>query len=617
MLKKLRLKQNDLFERLIATKEVAKMVVCLLRDQPHSKSIGSEQGEIPHWDDFVIEREDGAFEHIQAKQQTTAFCNYNVLRGLMNGPKNKGVQQGLSPLDEAMESLGEWISRNLGNSKLNEKKFALVLPEGNILIKKEISINHLARLCNQDIVPTTNLDGFQRLTAADKHADNICSWLRQWCGFSSDEVILAALKKLRVKVIGNADVLEDDINALVGSCFKDVTTVISLIHSHIDTNSGYANSIKPRHLLACLNPYRLPDIPNWTQYNLEMAKWKISGTHDVVNRNIEMPDQTVPALWDSSSQSVIKVTGSRLPSSLARALVRLIIHLQGHASARVGESRRWLESASRFIGGTLGTDEDDCHERNFKLADCDPAHDCSDQRILASIDEMDDEANKLNTEMDIVTWNRLAIEVTEKIQKMRPSQLRTELDKRWMSWKADLDKSASKRREFLVAMLNVNAEGGDIFKDLRFGLKTVKLIKEGIFLLLIVAVGMHEIDAGWENVGKNLSIATCALTHWSGPAGAERRPRKITDEDGLEKFLGHEAAKIMLLPGTEMSSVDVTSDLLATSKGNSNTLASPHRPILITNSRVVTRLIDKGEIEPIRELMKRLLEEAEAQKSVH
>lgn len=128
-------------------------------------------------------------------------------------------------------------------------------------------------------------------------------------------------------------------------------------------------------------------------------------------------------------------------------------------------------------------------------------------------------------------------------------------------------------------------------------------------MLLVVGVGLDVSDSGWENIGNGSSVSTCALQHWSGPSGMQRRPRKITDEDGLDKLLGQEPAKILLFPGTDMSSAEITSDLIANSKIPENNIASPHRPILITNNRKIRKMISEGRLEPIREFLKQLVDD--------
>lgn len=52
---RLNLDQTRIYELAIAASKVSSMLVPYVRGQSHILGIGSEQGGIPHWDDFVIE----------------------------------------------------------------------------------------------------------------------------------------------------------------------------------------------------------------------------------------------------------------------------------------------------------------------------------------------------------------------------------------------------------------------------------------------------------------------------------------------------------------------------------------------------------------------------------
>ena len=90
MLSKLRLKQTDKYEQAVATYEAVQMLVqYLLEGRHNARNIGSEQGGISHWDDFVIEQADGIFRHLQVKHQTTPFCSLLVNRKQKKAPNPK------------------------------------------------------------------------------------------------------------------------------------------------------------------------------------------------------------------------------------------------------------------------------------------------------------------------------------------------------------------------------------------------------------------------------------------------------------------------------------------------------------------------------------------------
>ena len=617
MLSKLRLKQTDQYEQSVATYETAQMIVQYILDgRDHAKNIGSEQGGIIHWDDFVVEQADGIFRHLQVKRQTTPFCSLSVNRTVKKGANPSGELQDLSEFDKAMKSLGDWIVKNSLGKVSTERTFMIVVPEGTVSIKKTITINNLDRLCSQEISALTDINRFRNLRSIDSVTNDICTWLTEWCDYRDDDVILSALKNLKIKITGNPLMIDTGIRNQLQRCFSDIDTVLSQIHSLLDTNSTFTNAITPRDVHRVLNGYLLNTTPNWTQYYLNSGTWEISGTHDANSPEPEMPAVTVPALWNAAKTGIFKLKGTRIPDDIGRAIVRLIVHLQNHPTAYIDQSQAWLEAANRLLGGTLGIDEEDCLPKNWKVVDEPNVCKSTNIRTLSTAQEIDDEARCLNEQMNEFTWEEIKQQVTSKIRSMPSSELRAELDKRWASWKVSLDNLSNNRYMFLSSMLTVKAEGQSVFPDVRLGPKTTKILKQAIFLHLVIAIGLSEMDLGWQSVGTDLSIAACALTHWSGPSDENRTVRKITDDNGLEKLLGQVTSKILLMSGTEVHHNDLTTELLGNGKVPENNIASPHRPILITNNRKFKKLIDKGEIEPIRAYITEMVTNVEASMTI-
>ena len=71
MLQKLRLNKADKYQLIIATSYISKMLVNFVQGKEHYLDIGCEQGDIPTWDDLVIQSTQGVYEHVQIKRQTT------------------------------------------------------------------------------------------------------------------------------------------------------------------------------------------------------------------------------------------------------------------------------------------------------------------------------------------------------------------------------------------------------------------------------------------------------------------------------------------------------------------------------------------------------------------
>ena len=109
MLKKLNLDGTKVYETALACSSVIEMIDALLSGHDGDKSIGSEQGGIEKWDDFVIETNDATLVHIQAKRNNTDFSDHSPKRDTITQGKNIGKIRPLSSLDESLKSLADWI----------------------------------------------------------------------------------------------------------------------------------------------------------------------------------------------------------------------------------------------------------------------------------------------------------------------------------------------------------------------------------------------------------------------------------------------------------------------------------------------------------------------------
>ncbi|MBA4053988.1 MAG: hypothetical protein C0490_04680, partial [Marivirga sp.] len=194
------------------------------------------------------------------------------------------------------------------------------------------------------------------------------------------------------------------------------------------------------------------------------------------------------------------------------------------------------------------------------------------------------------------------------------STLRTALEARWNAWKVEFDNSSTHRQKLLCSMLSLRAEGGDIQAELRLGLKTVRFLKDGLFLLLIVSVALNDNDEGWESFGNDLSVAACALSCWSGPA-EYREVRKLTDH-GTDRLLGQESAKILILAQVEISASDFIGASMAEPKATTDSLAAPHKPpFLVTNSMKLRSLIRSGDLDQLKNYLRGEIQSAMTPKS--
>lgn len=81
MQRKLRLKQSDAYDYLVATQFAAEAVIAYLEDDQHYQRMGNEQGDIEEWDDVVLHREGNHTLHCQVKR---ALLHKPTVKGLFN-----------------------------------------------------------------------------------------------------------------------------------------------------------------------------------------------------------------------------------------------------------------------------------------------------------------------------------------------------------------------------------------------------------------------------------------------------------------------------------------------------------------------------------------------------
>jgi len=564
---------------------------------PHAFQIGSEHGKIPHWDDIVVENDDGVFEHIQVKQENVDFSNDKITRGLKTKGNTRELKE-LSELDEAIKSLNIWLSAN--TNEISRRKFRFVCPAGSIKIKSGLELHHFERFCNKDITDQSNIHGLEQLLSVQHGpTEKIQTWLQSWCDVQTNEQILTIGKKLDIQFLGNEENIEILTRDILQRYFHSVNEVCGMIDFHTDKASSYTSAVTPRYMLEQIRQYLHPQINRWTQYYFDKPNWHISGTVGLSNGKVDTPCQTVPAFWNTKSRSILRLNSGQHSSPLTKAIIRLAFHIQNVPIAHFRDHDTWITYASKFVGETLGTELDDCAIGSVNvIADPEKEKIPSETRPLMRYDEHDEEAKTLNEEMNQYSWNMIASLVTDKIGAMKKSQLRSGLEERWLRWQEELNKSADNRMELLRYMLTARAEG-DIEVEIRLGPKTAKLLAEGIYLILIVSVGLSDIDLGWNRLNEDLTIGACAITHWAGPAG-NRKVVKI-EEEGVDRLLGQESRNIYILSGVQSSSTEIIQETMADSIRQDTSLASQHTPtLLVTNSLKLRRLIDKGDLHELR-----------------
>lgn len=618
MLNKIRLDQTRVYERAIATMYMAEMIIGHLECREHSLRLGCEQGEIPHWDDIVIEHHDTAREHIQVKRQETSFDDRPSVRGRIATGQRRGELQDLSTLDDAMASIANTFRTGTGAVNGRRRRFTLGLPHGTVGIKKDIEVRHLRDLCSTCANPTTNVTGLEQLAVAEPPVMHLYEWLTSWCGFSDWNHIQLSMRSLSIRAFGYEADLDAIAEAKLSSHFTAPQNVRTAILHFIDDNTTYAGATTPRILLNHLSQFLRPDRFTWTQYRRDTnaVPWSISGTHGDIDTAIEPAGSVVSALWASHGrQRTLRVAaacpGVNLPP-MPNALVRLAIHLPRSAQALFRGLEAWQVGVGASIAGTLGLERNDLDR--LPWANEEPQINPSDSRLLSTMAEQLEEADGLSLSMDEKSWEMVCEGVSSRIEELTDPDLIAAVESLWAVWRSDWSDNPDHRRQFLRQLLHATAEGDEVLAELRVGPLTVDLLADALNLLLIVAVALGEGTPSWGNLGLGRSVRTLALRQWGGPSGRIRGPRQI-DEDGLA-LLGKESADVVILSGYVGSPGQLEEESLADDASLHDNFGMPRCPkLLITNSRSLRKIIRQGTLENIRQYLQnelRVREEARA-----
>ncbi|MCR1973814.1 hypothetical protein NSA52_06660 [Clostridium sporogenes] len=605
MLKKLRLDQTKMYEKYLALEEISKMLMAFVEGCPHHLAIGAEQGDIDKWDDLVIQTNTNRYIYVQAKRQETDFSNDSIIRNKYTSrSKRPGVFKELSPFDEAIKSLGEYISKDKLGS---QNKFWLELPEGSIQIKKGLEIRHLKNLCEVEIRSVTTPNDLKALEKINLQVKNIYMWLTTWCDFVDWDHILKALKILEIRGSGSENDIKYRAENNLSRIFKttEITTVCRLIFSYLDENATYAGAIKPRQLLFLLKDYLLPNICRWTLFKNDSSYWNISGIHDLEDNNeIERPEVIVPAFWSIGNENArhLKIDGECVENCLiSGSLMRLSLHPQGSFDVICSNKSSWENSIKRKIGGTLGVSKNDLHDLRMLGGLVSSLQ--SDVRQLSTINENEIFAAELHNEMYKNTFKLVNSTMINKIRGMEKGDLRNEVEVRWKTWKQSLENNVDEQKELFSKILHPKAEGKSISGELRVGPKTVDLLSDAIFLLLVVSVCLSDDDnKNWEAVTKKLKMTSIGLAYWSGPSESSNRVMKIDDDDGISKLLENETGQIIIISQSNLSETEVFQDDIAGEIRKSGLLTHPNYPkLLITNDRNFQKKLRSGNILELKE----------------
>jgi hypothetical protein len=488
MLAKLRLDQTATYEQAIAAYEISKMICAFVEGRQHILCIGAEQGDIPGWDDFVIQDRINAFTHLQIKRQQTDFAP--------EGNCIKNGNQELTPLDKSILSLGGWMATYNPSVNTNSYRFKLCLPHVGPDIKRDFGLRNLRDFMNLHINSTTTTQGLLNLyNTGDTVAVNIYNWLTKWCSFIDWEHIRKVLCVLEIIDYGT----ETDINtaciAELARVFKEPNDMLLHIKAYTQQNSAYTGSISPRQLLYQLNDYLLDSQKTWTQIDNVNGNWRISGIHDLeTNTEVERPSKVIPKLWENNRNRALHINVSPINQVLDpihERIFHLAIHLQGNVNGLCVNWDGWKVCVESKLGGTLGDKEDDLD--NLTISNNNAPYNAIDGRSMNSNAEREEFANEMIAEMTKVTWSLVTQKVSWRISNMNITQsqeLRDAVETRWNGWQPILGADIPALTLLLKKMMHPNAEGQEVLGHLRVGPKTKSLIADALFTCLLVSVAL-------------------------------------------------------------------------------------------------------------------------------
>lgn len=607
MLAKLRLDQTAVYEQAIAAYEISKMLCAFVEGRKHIMCIGAEQGDIPGWDDFVIQDCLSAFTHLQIKRQQTDFAPLN------NCNRNGAVE--LTPLDRSMLSLANWVSTYDPAVNSNIYHFRLCLPHEGPAIKRNLEIRNFRDFMTLHINATTTTQGLYNLqhVANDGTAINLYNWLTTWCGFNDWDHIRKALQRLQIIAYRTELDIDLDSTNELSRVFREPANVLSLIKTYTQENSAYTGSISPRQLLFELKDHLLDNQRTWTQIDNIDNRWQISGIHDLESdTEIERPSKIIPQLWSNERIRNLNINVTNVSTSLGpihEGIFQLALHLQGTVNASCVNWDGWKACLEGKLGGTIGDKEDDMD--TLTISNYNDPYYITGGSLMNSNREQETFAKAMVTEMIKVTWRMVSEKISWRISQMeiRQSQvLRDTVEARWHNWQEAINNDESILTTLLKNIVHPKAEGEEILGCLRIGPKTKLLIADALFTCLLISVALDPSDSGIMKAEDGLSIGAIGLNWWSGPAGKIKRVRRIDDDESVNDLIGKEAYDILVLSQSDQPEGEIYKQSMGESANVDHSLAAGRSPkLLVTRNRLFNSIIKKGSITELRNYLQQKL----------
>ncbi|WP_038879192.1 ABC-three component system protein [Vibrio jasicida] len=603
MEKKINLKKADEYEYRVAALHAIKALDKYLEGEPHCQRIGSEQGDIPEWDDIVLYGEQTSCTHYQVKRQTQDFCKRKLTRGTFTNQKNdnKPTLQEQSVLDKAFESLGNYFSDPA--KKPFDKTFTLIIPNAGVLVKKDLYISQIREVLTSCHKAGSTLESFEKEKGS---AEKLREWLKSWCNFKNNETIYNCLSRLTIEIEDCNEELDRKCTDILSRWYNDEGTVFEKIRCFLVKNASSTQTITPRMLANHVDSFFKPQADTWAYYEKSnMRKWAIAGTLSGHLEQVEPAKIVVDKLWGPLKgryELQLSEYNTGESCNLSLSLARLAIHAKNSVSIAHNNPAGWTAYITSKLLKTFGTS--DCDVDKQLAIEKRKKSQVTDHRELSSSSKIKEESKELSNSMDQKTWELVQQKVNSLIVNMEPGDVQDAVEEMWNAWEIDLQSNTGLQSNVLSGMLYATSEGDITLGTLRAGPVTVSLIGEALHFLLLIAVGLEDKPIEITAFEEKYSVKTIALAFWSGPATKVTTPRQFflreTQEERAQ-LLGQETSKLLLLPQTSAPKSYIERASLAYCKGAGENIAVSRTPnTVITRTHDLQDIIESNDIESLR-----------------
>lgn len=602
MYKKLQLNKTNAYELAIGTYHICEMLVDFIHGECKYKALGKEQGDVDQWDDYILTGIAGNQIHYQIKDYNTNFSTNPIVRGTVKRRSGKIEPSDPSEFDKAITALLAWYKRTPDPFQRKTKKFIFASPFHPIEIKKGLPLTALADLCNNEIKGNTDVEGLERLTAANPHVLDIYDWLKSWCGFASPSEVLGVLSHLKIESWNRITEIKEKTEKALHHYFDDAKSVRLRIEDIITTDTTFSTLTPTKYVLKEALPYLRSSVMPWSKYRNKDERLFVSGMQDISNDQ-ENPPAIIAGLWDGTRRSSLYID-IPLPwntTAVYQNLLRLCLHLPAGNQVHAKDAGAMITHLLIEIGQTIGNDP--LENGSLPIRDASNIYTSSVEREVG-ITHLEAEAESLSAEMSRLTWNNIAARVSDHIRAV-PLSLRTELDRRWSKLQSDLEASPDSRDRWLQSMMHPKAEARSIRAHIRVGPATSSLLAKAILYQLVVLTALEAPETAMHGFD-GVQIQTLALRTWSGPADALVR-RVYTLAEKPASVLGKETCGILILPQVDLPREALRGRNLASSSLADQSLAAGNQIKLAITTVDWQQWIDDGDLDAIKRELRRFI----------